>query len=180
MLKSLDMSDKLSQDLQSLKIDRNQKDGDRGRKKWLVVILLAIVAILIAAGVAFIPDTRISALNAKSPEVEVAMVTRQSPSAGNVVLTAGGYIIPRVRVEVSSKTSGLFGRGYISMHSFASIASSSSLTPISFIVVGTPRCTTISLAFSAAALPRASGSSARDATPYASASLFIFGAQATA
>ena len=35
------------------------------------------------------------------------MIVRQLPSADNVVLTAGGYVIPRIRVEVSSKLSGL-------------------------------------------------------------------------
>jgi HlyD family secretion protein len=68
--------------------------------------LLGLIAILVAVGVAFMPDTRMPSIGAKAREIEVAMVTRQSPSAGNIVLTAGGYIIPRVRVEVSSKISG--------------------------------------------------------------------------
>ncbi len=100
------MSDQLSQDLKSLRIDRSQKIGSWARRKWAIVGGLAFIAVLIAIGVAFIPDANISALSSKAKEVEVALVTRQSPSSGNVVLTAGGYIIPRVRVEVSSKTSG--------------------------------------------------------------------------
>ena len=106
MVRFLDMSDKLSQELKSLKIDRSQKTGDRGRKRWIILAVLGLIAILVAAGVAFMPDTKMPSLGTRAREVEVVMVTRQSPAAGNVVLTAGGYIIPRVRVEVSSKTSG--------------------------------------------------------------------------
>jgi HlyD family secretion protein len=104
--KSTDMSDRLSQDLKSLAIDRSRKTGDRGRKKWLIIGLLGLIAILVAAGVAFMPDARIVSIGAKPREVEVTVVARQSTAAGNAVLTAGGYIIPRVRVEVSSKISG--------------------------------------------------------------------------
>ncbi len=100
------MSDKLSQDLNSLRIDRSKKVGARGRRKWLVISLLALIAVLVAAGVAFRPDTKMSALRATPREVEVATVTRQPVGTGSAILTAGGYIIPRVRVEVSSKTSG--------------------------------------------------------------------------
>jgi HlyD family secretion protein len=101
------MTDKLSHDLRSLRIDRTRKEGDRSSRKWLIVGLLAMVALAVAGAVAFMPDTaRISGLSTKAREVEVAMVVRQSPTAGSVLLTAGGYIIPRRRVEVSSKTSG--------------------------------------------------------------------------
>jgi HlyD family secretion protein len=102
------MTDKLSSDLRSLKIDRSLKTGDRGSKTWVVVGILLLVALLVAGAVAFMPDTsKISGLGAKVREVETAMVVRQSPSAGGgVILTAGGYIIPRRRVEVSSKISG--------------------------------------------------------------------------
>jgi len=101
------MTDKLSHDLRSLRIDRTRKEGDRSSRKWIMIGLLVIVALAVAGAVAFMPDTaRISSLSSKAREVEVAMVVRQSPDAGNVLLTAGGYIIPRRRVEVSSKTSG--------------------------------------------------------------------------
>lgn len=100
------MSDKLSQDLKSLKIDRSRRTGKGNGKSWLIIAALALTAILVAAGVAFMPDTHVPALGAKPREVEVATVTRQSAVDRNVILTAGGYIIPRVRVEVSSKISG--------------------------------------------------------------------------
>jgi HlyD family secretion protein len=106
MIRSSTMSDQLSQDLKSLKIDRSRKAGGQSRKKWLFVAMIAIVALLVAAAVAFMPDAHISMLSANSREVDVVMVSRQTAPAGSVVLTAGGYIIPRVRVEVSSKISG--------------------------------------------------------------------------
>ncbi len=101
------MTDKLSNDLRSLKIDRTQKTGDRGGRKWIAIAFLGLIAILVAAGVAFMPSgSKLSSFGAKPREVETAMVVRQAPNSGNVVLTAGGYIIPRRRIEVSSKISG--------------------------------------------------------------------------
>jgi HlyD family secretion protein len=101
------MTDKLTQDLNSLRIDRHKKTGDRSSRKWIVLGVIALVAILIAAVVAFMPaGTGLADLGAKAREVGVTLVARQLPSADNVVLTAGGYIIPRRRIEVSSKISG--------------------------------------------------------------------------
>jgi RND family efflux transporter MFP subunit len=101
------MTDKLSNDLRSLKIDRTQKTGDRGSRKWIAIGALVAIAILVAAAVAFMPGgTKLSSLGPKLREVETAMVVRQAPNSGNIVLTAGGYIIPRRRIEVSSKISG--------------------------------------------------------------------------
>lgn len=101
------MTDNLSNDLRSLKIDRTQKTGDRGSRKWIAIGSLAVIAILVAAAVAFMPSgASLSSLGPKLREVEASMVVRQAPNSGNVVLTAGGYIIPRRRIEVSSKISG--------------------------------------------------------------------------
>jgi HlyD family secretion protein len=101
------MTDKLTQDLNSLRIDRHKKTGDRSSRKWIVLGVIALVAIVIAAVVAFMPaGTGLADLGAKAREVGVTLVARQLPSADNVVLTAGGYIIPRRRIEVSSKISG--------------------------------------------------------------------------
>ncbi len=101
------MTDKLSSDLRSLKIDRTQKTGDRGGRKWVVIGSIGLLAILIAAAIAFMPSgTTLSSFGPRLREVEAATVMRQAPNLGNVVLTAGGYIIPRRRVEVSSKISG--------------------------------------------------------------------------
>jgi HlyD family secretion protein len=102
------MTDKLSQDLQSLKIDRSKKTGDRNSRRWIVISVLAFFVVLTGLVVLFWPETAsLASFGPRVREVEVAMVVRQVPSADNVVLTAGGYIIPRTRVEVSSKLSGL-------------------------------------------------------------------------
>jgi HlyD family secretion protein len=45
-------------------------------------------------------------MGAKAREVETALVVQQSPSADIVVLTAGGYIIPRHRIDLAPKISG--------------------------------------------------------------------------
>jgi HlyD family secretion protein len=101
------MSDKLSQDLHSLKIDRSKKTGDRGGRRWIMLGVIAVVAVLLATAVAFMPGTAsLANLGPKVQEVETTMVVRQAPSAESVILTAGGYIVPRRRVEVSSKVSG--------------------------------------------------------------------------
>jgi HlyD family secretion protein len=68
---------------------------------------MALLALLLATAVAFIPGTAsLANLGPKVQEVETTMVVRQASSADHVILTAGGYIVPRRRVEVSSKVSG--------------------------------------------------------------------------
>ncbi len=103
------MPDKLSQDLQSLKIDRERKLGARGVSRTVVLLVgFTLIALLIAAAVVFFPGTvSLATLVPKMRAVEVAVIVRQSPSADDVLLTASGYVIPRTRVEVSSKLSGL-------------------------------------------------------------------------
>ncbi len=101
------MTDKFTQDLNSLRIERHKKSGDRGGRKWMVLGAIALAAIVVAAMIAFTPaGTGLKDLGAKPREVGVTLVARQVPSADSVVLTAGGYIIPHRRIEVSSKISG--------------------------------------------------------------------------
>ena len=114
------MDDKLTQDLKSLKIDRGQKaKGSGSRKKLVVLGGLLLGALIIAAVLSFFSEkTGLTSLGAKAREVQTIMVVRQSPSADTVVLTAGGYIIPRHRIDIASKLSGrveevLFEKGDI-------------------------------------------------------------------
>jgi len=101
------MSDNLSQDLKSLRIERHRKTGDRGSRMWMVLGLLLVLVLLIASAVAFWPGgSLLGNLGASAREVEVGMAVRQAPSAGGIILTAGGYIIPRRRVDVSTKVGG--------------------------------------------------------------------------
>src|SRR5437870_13792460 len=104
------MPDQLSQDLKSLQIDRSRRAPGGGSRRWVWLGVMALVAILAAAAIAFLPDKLgYSSLGAKPRQVEVAMVVRQSPSSDSVVLTAGGYVVPRRRADVAAKLGG--GRG---------------------------------------------------------------------
>jgi HlyD family secretion protein len=101
------MTDRLSQDLNSLRIEQHKRAGEGRGRKQMVLGLVALVTLGIAAVIAFVPvGTSLKDLRGKTREVGVALVARQSPSADSVVLTAGGYIIPHRRIEVSSKISG--------------------------------------------------------------------------
>ncbi len=102
----LPMDDKLSQQLRSLQIDRKKKDGFGRGKKWLIFLFLAVLVILIGSGAFFLGESSWPRLGAKPREVELSVVARRSESDKSIVLTAGGYIVPRHRVEVSSKISG--------------------------------------------------------------------------
>lgn len=99
------MPEKLNQDLQSLRIDRSRKN-DGGRGKWI----LAVVALVIVGAIvtAFLMPERLglAGLSARPHDVQVAIAVQSSPETGEVALVASGYVIPRRRVEVSSKTSG--------------------------------------------------------------------------
>ncbi len=100
------MPEKRNQDLQSLRIDRGRKAGaGLGRKTILILVLVLLVSAAIAV-VVFVPERLgLSGLGVRSYEVVIAVAEHQSPAA-DVALTASGYIVPRRRVEVSSKTSG--------------------------------------------------------------------------
>src|SRR3989442_15698107 len=89
------MPDQLSQDLKSLQIDRSRRAPGGGSRRWVWLGVMALVAILAAAAIAFLPDKLgDSSLGAKPRQVEGAMVVRQSPSSESVVLTAGGDVVP--------------------------------------------------------------------------------------
>ncbi len=101
------MTEKLEQDLQSLRIDRGRKAGFGAGRGRAFVILLILLALAVIALVAFVPERLgLSGLTGKAHEVEVALVERRAQDVADVALTASGYVIPRHRVEVSSKMSG--------------------------------------------------------------------------
>ncbi len=101
------MTDRFSQDLNSLRIEKHKRAGEGRGRKQMVLGLAALVTLGIAAVIAFVPvGTGLKDLRGKTREVGVALVARQASSADSVVLTAGGYIIPHRRIEVSSKISG--------------------------------------------------------------------------
>jgi HlyD family secretion protein len=101
------MPEKLNQDLQSLRIDRGRKArAGLGRKTILILVLVLLVSTAVAV-VVFVPERLgLAGLGVRPYEVVIAVAEHQSPAAADVALTASGYIVPRRRVEVSSKTSG--------------------------------------------------------------------------
>ena len=101
------MPEKLNQDLQSLRIDRGKKGTTVLGRRWGLVSILVLFVLIAVAVVAFVPDRLgLSGLGIKLHEVQVEAAERRAASATDVALTASGYVIPRRRVEVSSKTSG--------------------------------------------------------------------------
>lgn len=91
-------------DLSVLQIDRSRKNtfSPQEKSSWgpLLYVGAAALVVLVVIGVFF-------ALQARAPEVEVARVSleRGTPS-GSVVLTAGGYIVAKHTIQVSSKVVG--------------------------------------------------------------------------
>jgi len=73
-----------------------------------MILILALVVIVLAAVGAFVfvpGHLGLAGFGARSREVVVAVAEPRGP-AGDIALTASGYIVPRRRVEVSSKISG--------------------------------------------------------------------------
>ena len=101
------MPDDRNQDLQSLRIDRGR--NTRGVLSGRSILLIGLALFLIITCVLFIilpGRLDVAGFGARPHEVQVMIARRSSPASDNVSLTASGYVIPRRRVEVSSKTSG--------------------------------------------------------------------------
>ncbi len=90
-------------DLSKLRIDR----GARPPRPWLA---WAIIAILIAAGVAVYPSARAYVAERRAPEVEIVHATAVAVQAGGStslpVLVATGYVVARHSSDVGVKTGG--------------------------------------------------------------------------
>lgn len=90
-------------DLSKLRIDR----GARPPRPWLA---WAILAILIAAGVAVYPSARAYVAERRAPEVEIvhatAVVVQAGGSTSLPVLVATGYVVARHSSDVGVKTGG--------------------------------------------------------------------------
>jgi len=101
------MSEKLNRDLQSLRIDRDRKSGGGLGRKRIIWISFVLFLLSLAVLLAFGPDRlRRAGFGNRPAEVGVALALRRDSIASDAVLTASGYVIPRRRVEVSSKISG--------------------------------------------------------------------------
>jgi HlyD family secretion protein len=74
---------------------------------WKILSLIMFLAVLTLAFLYWIPGLPFLSNLAPGPiEVEMATVSIRNSSADREVLTASGYVVPRRRVDVSSKISG--------------------------------------------------------------------------
>ncbi len=98
------MSDQLSSDLASLRIDREAKGGGAGKRILLVLALIAA-----AGGVAWAGYPRLKAEVFK-PEVALTEVSMISPVQSSTQVTATGYIVPQVVSKVGAHSVGRLAR----------------------------------------------------------------------
>ena len=92
------MSDSLSQELESLRIERDRRPGPRrGLPGWAWKLLVAAVAVG-AAGLLW--------LGAGPQAVEVARVTAIETKEAVTVLVAGGYVVAHHKIQLGSKVVG--------------------------------------------------------------------------
>ncbi len=89
---------KAQADLNTLRIDRDRPRSNGG---WIIAALILVVA---AIGGAFAWQ-RLGG-GSKTPEVTTEVVRRSGPTEGGAVLSAGGYILPTRKANVSSKAFG--------------------------------------------------------------------------
>jgi HlyD family secretion protein len=93
--------DQLSQDLASLKIDRNAKPRG-GSLRWIVAVIA--VAVLASVGYFIIYPKVTSSLF--TTEVKTGEISLVSPSSSQVQLTATGYVVALVYAKVAAKVPG--------------------------------------------------------------------------
>jgi len=96
------------EDLQSLRIDRSQRNGDVGGEPptWARRYILIGIAIVVLLGITALGYR---AFSASIPEVEVVRATAQTggnDAAGSTVLSATGYIVAHHKIEANSKVTG--------------------------------------------------------------------------
>jgi HlyD family secretion protein len=96
--------DPLRKDLSVLQIDRASKDTLDEKKKapWALLLYIAAGAVLV-----LVVGLAVSGVFANVQEVEVRRPTiEKGAMSGNVVLTAGGYIVAHHPIQLSSKVVG--------------------------------------------------------------------------
>jgi RND family efflux transporter MFP subunit len=97
------MDDRLASDLQSLRIDRNERPHSSRRG----LIWVAVVAIVGALGfVAWRVATPMLEASLFKTEVGVTEIALVSPSQAQAQLTSTGYVVPQNQVDISSKLVG--------------------------------------------------------------------------
>lgn len=103
------VSDQLSQDLASLKIDRSPK---RPRRSVTGTLLILALIAGVGAVVYFVAVPRLkSALTTQ--ELKTGEISIVSPAQGQVTLTATGYVVALVSAKVAAKVPGRIAEIYV-------------------------------------------------------------------
>jgi HlyD family secretion protein len=102
-VKSADVSDQLSSDLASLRIDHDVPPGSRGRPLRIVIWAALIVGVVAAIYFIAMPRLRSKVFKTEIAATEIALV---SPAQASVELTSTGYVIPQVLSRAVVKVPG--------------------------------------------------------------------------
>lgn len=100
------MADQLTEDLASLKIDRDASPR-RGGLVLRVAVSIAVVGGLIAGGVVAWPYVEARLFKT---EVQTTEILAISPSQAATLLTSTGYVVPQTHTKVAAKISGRLSR----------------------------------------------------------------------
>ncbi len=92
--------DSKNADLSSLKIDRSENNNGKGKSKYFIYAIVAII--IITAGY-----FAIGSFSSSELEVKLTTVVKQTPGRSSAVLTASGYVVAQREASVSSKGTGV-------------------------------------------------------------------------
>ncbi len=95
------MSEVKTADLSSLRIKRDEQPQVKQPRRWGGYIITLVVLLALVVGWYYFKSSLMSA-----PEIEIASASMVSPSQGNSVLAASGYVVAQRKAAVSSKISG--------------------------------------------------------------------------
>lgn len=98
------MSDRLSSDLASLRIDRDAPSPE-GSKGPLRIIIWILVVLAVGGGVYAFAKPRLEATFFKT-EVDITEIALVSPAQASIELSSTGYVVPQTTTQVSSKIPG--------------------------------------------------------------------------
>jgi RND family efflux transporter MFP subunit len=104
------MDDRLSNDLASLRIDRNEPPRSSGRALRWVAGVLVVGALGVAAWRVGMPAIEARVFQTEVALTEIAVV---SPAQAQVQLTSTGYVVPQVTSDIASKVLGRVTRVHI-------------------------------------------------------------------
>lgn len=103
------MSDQLSNDLSSLRIDRSGlSDAPSTSRKWLIIALAAAVTLAIGAVV----YARVQSALFKT-EVQLTEVSLVSPMSASTLVTATGYVQALKRTEIGARAVGVVSKLHV-------------------------------------------------------------------